>query len=176
MPRATIPYKLKATIASRMKKLMKRNDVTQHRLADDLNLTAKDVNKYVTATHSPMLETLIAMADYFKVSVDYLLGRTQSQEPFTKVPAPDDLKVFIGKTLDSLLERDDVSQYRLAKDLKVTESAISLIRKGRNTPSLPTLIAIAGHFKVSSDYLLGRTDNEKGTGVKKTRKADTEFD
>ena len=166
MPRATIPHKLKATIASRLKKLMKRDDITQHRLADDLNLTSKDVNKYINATHSPMLETLIAMADYFKVSVAYLLGRTQSQEPLTKLPAPDDLKAFIGKTLDSLLERDDVSQYRLAKDLKVTDSAISLIRKAVNTPSLPTLIAIADHFNVSTDYLLGRTDDAKGTTVK----------
>ena len=166
MPRLAIPYKLKATIASRLKTLMKRDDVTQDLLADDLNITKKDVNKYRNAVHTPQLETLIAIADYFNVSVDFLLGRSRSQEPIQKLPAPDDRKAFIGNLIDKLLERDDVTQYRLAKNLNITETAINKIRKSVNTPSLPMLISLAGYFKVSTDYLLGRTDDEKGTGVK----------
>lgn len=69
------------------------------------------------------------------------------------------LKTTIGKRINSLLERDDVTQYRLAQILGLTESAISKVRNASNAPALDTLIDIADHFNVSTDYLLGRTDD-----------------
>lgn len=79
---------------------------------------------------------------------------------------PYELKKTIGDRISVLLERDEVSQYRLAHDLGLTESAISKVRKATNAPALETLIEIADYFNVSTDYLLGRTDDEKGIGVK----------
>ena len=66
------------------------------------------------------------------------------------------LKFSIGNNLIALMEQNGVSQYKLAKDLGVTEAQVSRIRNAVYSPSLDLLISIADYFSVSTDYLLGR--------------------
>ena len=157
MSRKIVPHKLKDTIGKRIKTLMARDNVSRDELAEITEISGASISRLRNAVHAPAPETLIAIADYFEVSTDYLLGRTQSQEPVPKMPAPDDLKAMIGKRLDTLLERDDVTQYRLAKDLDKNQSAFTYIRNGSNAPALETLIELADYFEVTTDYFLGRT-------------------
>ena len=70
---------------------------------------------------------------------------------------PLELKRKIGKAITTLIERDGITQYRLAQELTLTESAISKTRNAINAPALDTLIEIADYFNVSTDFLLGRT-------------------
>lgn len=60
----------------RLKQLRKENDVSQIKLAMDLNLSQNTISRYETGVREADYETLIKLADYFGVSVDYLLGRT----------------------------------------------------------------------------------------------------
>ncbi len=53
-----------------------------------------------------------------------------------------------------------VSQTRLAKVLGYGYTAIANYESGRNEPSLGDLRRIADFFDVSTDYLLGRTDDQ----------------
>lgn len=157
MARQSVPYSLKATIGKRIETLLKRNKVSRDRLGNDLDLSKSTVGKILNAVNATGLETLLAIADYFQVSMDFLLGRTKSQTPPPKTARPENLKATIGKRLDSLLERDGVSQYRLAKDLKKNQSAFGYIRSGKNAPALTTLLELADYFDVTTDFLLGRT-------------------
>ena len=45
-------------------------------MALDLNMNQNTISRYETEERQADYKTLIAFADYFHVSVDYLLGRT----------------------------------------------------------------------------------------------------
>ena len=53
----------------------------------------------------------------------------------------------------------NINQARLAKMLGYGYTAIANYESGRNEPSLGDLCRIADFFDVSTDYLLGRTDD-----------------
>lgn len=55
----------------------KLNRVTQRQLADYLQIAQPSYIRYENGSAEPSLETLVKIADYFDVSVDYLLGRTE---------------------------------------------------------------------------------------------------
>lgn len=47
-------------------------------LAIELNLNQNSISRYETEEREADYATLIALADYFNVSIDYLLGRTDN--------------------------------------------------------------------------------------------------
>ena len=60
----------------RLKELRKKKHITQLRLAMDLNMNQNTISRYETGEREADYKTLILFADYFGVSIDYLLGRT----------------------------------------------------------------------------------------------------
>lgn len=59
---------------TRLKRLRKENDVTQAALAEYLGVVASAVGKYETIENAyPSVEALIKIAEFFHVSIDYLL-------------------------------------------------------------------------------------------------------
>ncbi len=60
----------------RLKALRKERKISQIRLAIDLNLNQNTVSRYENLEREADYKTLILLADYFNVSIDYLLGRT----------------------------------------------------------------------------------------------------
>ena len=67
---------------------------------------------------------------------------------------------ILGERLKQLRENAKLSQMKLAYELGgISQPLIARYEKGDMFPSYPVLIKIADYFKVSTDYLLGRTDN-----------------
>ncbi|MBR3417218.1 MAG: helix-turn-helix transcriptional regulator [Acutalibacteraceae bacterium] len=62
----------------RLKALRKARGLTQQRLAIDLNMNQNSISRYETGERQADYRTLILFADYFDVSVDYLLERTEN--------------------------------------------------------------------------------------------------
>ena len=62
----------------RLKELRKKRGISQLKLALDLNMNQNTISRYETGERQADYETLIALADFFNVSVDYLLGRTEN--------------------------------------------------------------------------------------------------
>lgn len=54
----------------------KLNKVTQRKMADFLEITQPSYIRYENGSAEPTLEKLVKIADFFDVSIDYLLGRT----------------------------------------------------------------------------------------------------
>ena len=67
-------------ILVRLKELRKARRITQLKLAMDLNLTQNTVSRYETGEREPGIAELVRIADYFHISVDYLLERTDNRE------------------------------------------------------------------------------------------------
>ena len=64
----------------RLKKLRKAKNISQLKLALDLNMSQNTISRYETSEREPGLNELIKIADYFNVSIDYLLERTDNPE------------------------------------------------------------------------------------------------
>ena len=62
----------------RLKELRKSKNISQLKLALDLNMNQNSIRRYETGEHEADYKTLIALADYFNVSIDYLLERTDN--------------------------------------------------------------------------------------------------
>ncbi len=63
-----------------LKKLRQLRGISQQQLADVIMVSQQSVNKYENHDVEPNVETLIKIADYFNVSVDYLIGRIDSED------------------------------------------------------------------------------------------------
>lgn len=62
----------------RLKMLRKERKISQLKLAMDLNMNQNSISRYETGAHEADYATLIKFADYFDVSIDYLLERTDN--------------------------------------------------------------------------------------------------
>lgn len=60
----------------RLKELRKKRHLSQITLAMELNMNQNSISRYENGEREADYATLIAIADYFNVSIDYLLGRT----------------------------------------------------------------------------------------------------
>ena len=64
----------------RLKELRKQRRLSQLKLAMDLNMNQNSISRYENGEREADYATLIKLADYFDVSADYLLGRTDNPE------------------------------------------------------------------------------------------------
>jgi len=60
----------------RLKALREKRGISQLKLAMDLWLNQNSISRYESGAREADYKTLIALADYFDVSIDYLLERT----------------------------------------------------------------------------------------------------
>ena len=60
----------------RLKELRKQKNITQLKLAMDLNMSQNTISRYETGEREAGYKELIMLADYFNVSIDYLLSRS----------------------------------------------------------------------------------------------------
>lgn len=97
---------------------------TQEKLAEITGKTRQTVSQYVNGISEPGYDTLIKIADYFDVSIDYLLGRTKDRR---KVPSVYDR---IG------LSEESISILRLAHEARSDPNKFAELVKFINNRSI----------------------------------------
>lgn len=60
----------------RLKEIRKAKGISQVRMAIDLCTSQNTISRYETGEREPGLSELVKIADYFNVSIDYMLERT----------------------------------------------------------------------------------------------------
>lgn len=63
---------------------------------------------------------------------------------------------------------NSLSQADLADEIKISQSAIAKIEIGKNEPTAITLTKLADYFKVTTDYILGREEEDGRIIVQET--------
>jgi len=76
----------------RLRYLRKKSKLTQQQLADVIGLSAPAIYSYENGTKEPSITNLNKLADYFGVSVDFLLCRQDELKTLTKEDLPEELK------------------------------------------------------------------------------------
>ena len=62
----------------RLKEIRKSKGISQLKLALEMNTNQNTISRYETGEREPSISELIKIADYFDVSIDYLLERTDN--------------------------------------------------------------------------------------------------
>lgn len=65
---------------TRIRDLREDSDTSQKELADALGISQRAYSHYENGTRKIPLDILIALAEYYGCSTDYLLGRTKKKE------------------------------------------------------------------------------------------------
>lgn len=61
------------TINDRIFTLRTQAGISQQRLADDLKLSRRAISLWETGRRTPDIQSVLLLADYFQVSLDYLV-------------------------------------------------------------------------------------------------------
>ena len=63
-------------VGQRLRGLREKARLSQTKLGDMFGICQSSMNRYENGSASPSFESLVKMADYYDVSLDYLFGRT----------------------------------------------------------------------------------------------------
>lgn len=97
-----------------LKKLRKNNKMTQKELADKIGVARTTLANYEQGTRFPDKETLLLIADFFNVSLDYLVGRTPADK--IKNAISDDKE--LQETWEQISQRENLQLlFKQTKDL-----------------------------------------------------------
>lgn len=66
----------------RLRELRTDRNIRQEEIAQHLGITRQAYGKYESDERQPSYNILVKIADYFNVSLDYLLGRTNIKTPY----------------------------------------------------------------------------------------------
>lgn len=66
--------------ADRILNLRRSRGLTQRQLAGDIGLSEIGIRSYEGRYRKPAHDALVALADFFNVSIDYLVGRTDNPQ------------------------------------------------------------------------------------------------
>ncbi len=145
-------------------RLFQENPIRLEELRLDLNLKQKDIanilkvkrntySKWETAINDISLEICNELANFYNVSMDYLLGLTNYSENTSG-------KLNLNLLPNRLTEERKIrglSQQELGDKVGFTQRAYSNYETGTRVITTLKLLAIAQFYNISIDYLVGRT-------------------
>ncbi|MFG6332708.1 MAG: helix-turn-helix domain-containing protein [Lachnospiraceae bacterium] len=96
-----------ATFKDMLKYLRNREGLSQAELAQKIGLGTSTISMYEVGKREPDFETLETIADFFNVDMNFLLGKTGSENRISLTPRDErDIK----KDLDSIMEKIEAGE------------------------------------------------------------------
>lgn len=90
--------------AQRLKELRKRQGITQIEFAKIFNISNGTIGNWESGNRMPDFNTIQKIADYFNVTVDYLLGRESESQQKPEIET--DIEKILENTFDNLENTD----------------------------------------------------------------------
>ena len=100
-------------IGEKIANLRKKRGMSQSQLAKELNIGTSTLGMYETGKRSPNPEMLNKLADYFGVSVDYLLGREIKTEAYYELSNKEknDIALQAEKLMEGIESGENLNFY-----------------------------------------------------------------
>ena len=134
----------------RLVELMFYDNIKSEQLGEKLKMSGETIRRYCKGKSGINLSNLVKLADYFRCSIEFLIGRADEQLDFMLRPA-----VHFPTRLREVLKENGHSRYSLDKKSKFKDSYLTNWDKG-SEPNIFTLIELADFLDCSIDYLIGR--------------------
>lgn len=90
-------------------KLRKERGILQKEVATYLNVTVATISNYEKDVHAPDYETLVKLADFFDVSTDYLLRRTDYKASISTLNKPLIINYTVSELMNAVMQLDQRS-------------------------------------------------------------------
>ena len=139
-----------------LKRIRESYELTQREMAKILKISKSSYNYFETGEHIIPLKHLNNFCNTFHVSMDFVCNLTKSNSSDNKKYKLKSKE--IGKRLKMLRIKNHLTQKELAKILNTTQSNISSYENGNTLILTAFLYNYAKYFKVSLDYLAGRSN------------------
>lgn len=139
-------------MVQRLRELREQMGLKQKDLAKVFGLTARRISAYESSEQEPSIEVLQMIANYFGVSVDFLIGNSKDlqQQPNS---SPLSLSRFGERIREYRIEKS-IKQTALAKQVEITPSYLNLIESGTKIPSFDLALRILNELEMSADAAL----------------------
>lgn len=148
-----------------LKRKFIENKLKAKEFARESNIPYNTIFRITKAVQrNPELKTILKIADYFKCSIDEVVGRsdyislTTKKYEFTNI-STEDIGTNLRQFLNHKLKEQNLSPYKLASIIGLGDAPIyEFIKDNSSKKCLSSLftIAIADYFKVSLDEMVGR--------------------
>lgn len=132
-----------------LRMLRESRKLSQERLATLTGLTARRIFSYEQEPTEPDIETLAQLADFFGVTIDFLVGRS-AYEMASVQGSSLRLEKF-GERVKQFREEKDIERPELAKRVGVTSAYLGLIENGGKIPKLETCLKLLNALGMSAD-------------------------
>lgn len=143
----------------KLKKLRESESLTQQQVADLLNIKRSSYNQFEQQYDIIPIKRLNELANIFNCSIDYILDLNSDA---IYINMQKDINLDLSKKrLKEFRKENKLTQVKLASLLETTQSVIAGFENGRNIIATPFLYMICKKYKLSADYLLGKTDYPK---------------
>lgn len=129
------------------------NYKTQKEVAELLGIAQSTYAEYENGKITPPLKRLCALACYFNVSLDYLLGLSKNKEPYGSMKSFDEK--ILSKNLTTLRKKYNYTQQNIAEKLSYSFKSISMYETNSMNMPIDTLIKFCKLYNISSDHLTG---------------------
>lgn len=134
----------------RLNDLLFDKKITPEKLSEELGVSLSTVYRWKNNETELFLSNLIALADYFRCSVDFILCRSENMSDY-----PPKIRPPFSRRLRTVMKEKDVSTYKLRQNTRYDSKYFQKWDKGTD-PLASTLIELADYLDVSVDYLIGR--------------------
>ena len=144
------------SFGKRLAEARRRKGYTQEELAHLLGVHTTYVAMLEAGTRNPSFELLRKIVEILDVSYDYLMGVDDKSDHQTRTSP---IEEVFGSRLRELRKSKDLSQYYIAQELGIPRTTYANWEQGKADPNLEMLARLAEVLNVSTDYLLGLTDD-----------------
>ncbi len=139
---------------SRIKDLRVSHNLSQQEIANYLQINQSTYSKFELNKATIPIELLNKLANYYHVSLDYLLKI--SDNPNIDIICFDLDKKQVGENLKKIRKELKLYQETLALEIGTSHSLISEYESGKKLISLTYGYAICKKYHISLDYLYGK--------------------
>ena len=137
--------------AENLSALMQEQNLNAPALAKLLNVDRSNITRYLRGERLPLYNVFTKLIEFFNVSADVLLGRLD----YCDIQKFNPIQPF-GTTLRHVLTETKTTQYRVIKDLHISQATMYFWLLNKSLPSVENMDKLADYLDVSVDYLLGR--------------------
>lgn len=146
-----------SVFSARLKDLMVSEGVSRHKLSAETGAQRKSIANWLDGLNFPRYDALINVADYFKVSTDYLVGLCDIMREKVELRCSiAEVRPRLIAKLRAFMAEKGMTKYRLAKELNVEQSTLERWFKAGAMPEVLGLIRLTKLMGESLDSLLGR--------------------